>query len=881
MKRNITKTVLLCLGLFICLFRGTGSDHAAVGSYSPDDDLIIGARAIVIGRVLSASSRFEPADDRIFTYITLNVEQTLKGEIEASRIILKEEGGEVDGQGSIIFGAPRFSLGERVFLYLDTWPDGSFRVHQMSFGKLSIVEDYDGRQKVIRSEAACGETLERKRRQSLTVASRAVTGFTDYVQLVRDRLEANALRSQAFQREHYRGAPILSQPPEYDRAVRNKELRPQFKLLFPETSVRWFEPDNNLPIVFYINPEGAPNSQVVDDVGAAISTWSNVSGSTLRVVNGGPLAVCSNARTVNAISFNNCDSRFAPSAECARVIALGGLRWTSDFTRQVNGQSYVTAEYGFISFNPYSACSYDNHCDLQEAATHELGHALGLGHSQHPEATMFGAAHFDGRCAALTEDDVNGIAFVYPITDRGSQPPTIDTVTLTSAVSRVNHLQVLASSGGVLPHTWSVRDFLGRPPLGLSLSSGGIMFGLPLETGSSTFTVQIIDSHGSIVQKRLTMAVREPLSFDSQFLSQTVVSTVQTGQQFNILLKWINIGNEIWDSSIRVIAQNPANNTNWRPIIPTVLVLTPAGTAREIKLTAIAPRVAGTYDFQWQLFREGIGFFGERSSNLRIVVAAGPPIIDSPNPPQAFFGFPYSYQLTVAGGTPPQVWTLVSGGLPAGLALESQTGIISGTPTAVESTSFTAQAKDAEMRVAQRQYSINVANASAPPLRLEAASVLQAIKGASITYQPLATGGTLPYTWSIASGALPAGVAINNVSGEITGTPSISGDFGVTINVRDLRGQSASASVQIKVTDPEPPPVITKAKYKAAKRKLVVFGERIEPNAMLVVDGLQVSAQFDSGALIAKPVPLISGTHLIRVVNPSGISSVDFSLRVD
>jgi hypothetical protein len=47
------------------------------------------------------------------------------------------------------------------------------------------------------------------------------------------------------------------------------------------------------------------------------------------------------------------------------------------------------------------------------------------------------------------------------------------------------------------------------------------------------------------------------------------------------------------------------------------------------------------------------------------------------------------------------------------------------------------------------------------------------------------------------------------------------------------------------------------------------------------VDGMQVSARFDAGALIAKPVPLSSGTHEVRIVNPSGVSSQPYSLTVD
>src|SRR6476619_6604519 len=45
-------------------------------------------------------------------------------------------------------------------------------------------------------------------------------------------------------------------------------------------------------------------------------------------------------------------------------------------------------------------------------------------------------------------------------------------------------------------------------------------------------------------------------------------------------------------------------------------------------------------------------------------------------------GKAYSAMLAASGGTAPMTWTLTSGTLPAGLALNAQTGAITGTPTA-------------------------------------------------------------------------------------------------------------------------------------------------------------------------------------------------------
>jgi hypothetical protein len=62
-----------------------------------------------------------------------------------------------------------------------------------------------------------------------------------------------------------------------------------------------------------------------------------------------------------------------------------------------------------------------------------------------------------------------------------------------------------------------------------------------------------------------------------------------------------------------------------------------------------------------------------------------------------------------------------------------------------------------------------------------------------------ATGGSGPYTWSVASGQLPTGLALDPRSGTISGTPVSAGTQSVTFEATDADGSPATASLSLAI----------------------------------------------------------------------------------
>lgn len=83
------------------------------------------------------------------------------------------------------------------------------------------------------------------------------------------------------------------------------------------------------------------------------------------------------------------------------------------------------------------------------------------------------------------------------------------------------------------------------------------------------------------------------------------------------------------------------------------------------------------------------------SPPTNLVVSVGGALsINAISMPTGTVGVGYSVTFTASGGVPPRTWSVLSGTVPPGLTLNGSTGVLSGTPTAAGTSTFTIQVTD-------------------------------------------------------------------------------------------------------------------------------------------------------------------------------------------
>lgn len=162
-------------------------------------------------------------------------------------------------------------------------------------------------------------------------------------------------------------------------------------------------------------------------------------------------------------------------------------------------------------------------------------------------------------------------------------------------------------------------------------------------------------------------------------------------------------------------------------------------------------------------------------------------------------GESYTATLAAEGGQGAYTWSLDEGStaLPTGLNL-SPAGVISGTVNTAGTYNFKVKVTDG-IRIDTQVLSLTVATATSAP-DITTTTLSDALIKESYSTVLAVTGGSGARTWSLISGALPAGVTVNSTTGAVAGIPTAAGTFRFTVRVSDAAGTDTQA-LSLKVSN--------------------------------------------------------------------------------
>jgi putative Ig domain-containing protein/centrosomal CEP192-like protein/Ig-like domain-containing protein len=347
----------------------------------------------------------------------------------------------------------------------------------------------------------------------------------------------------------------------------------------------------------------------------------------------------------------------------------------------------------------------------------------------------------------------------------------ITTTSLPDPEVQTNYSVTLMASGGMTPYVWSISS--GSLPPGLTLdSSTGVISGVPMSTGSYAFTVEVSDppSAPQKSSRNLNAKVQPKL--------QVTTNNLPTGQPQVAY-------------SAALTASGGTTPYSWSISSGALPIGLTLGSSNGF--ISGTPTQSGTFSFAAQV-GDSAGHTAQQALSIQ-VAAPSPFSISTTSLPPGTVSVAYSTTLQTTGGTTPNSWSISAGALPPGLSLSATTGVISGIPTQSGMFLFSVQVSDSAGHTTQQSLSIQISS----PLSFATASLPPGRVNVAYSTALQATGGTTPYSWSISSGALPAGLTLNSSTGAISGTPAGSGTFLFAAQVADAAGHTAQQPLSIQI----------------------------------------------------------------------------------
>jgi hypothetical protein len=342
----------------------------------------------------------------------------------------------------------------------------------------------------------------------------------------------------------------------------------------------------------------------------------------------------------------------------------------------------------------------------------------------------------------------------------------ITTASLPSGVSGTAYSTQVLSSGGFGAITITLAS--GSLPTGLSIATNGTISGTPTSVGDFNFVVSAADTASQVVTRSLSIHIAA---------SSLVIDTMG-----------LPAGSVGVAYSTPVSASGGLTPYTWSLAagsLPPGLSVSTGG------VISGTPTANGTFGFTVQVNDSSAQV---QTKALSLTINASNIDVSPLALSDATQNVAYNATIIATGGTGPYTFTVLSGALPTGLTLSSG-GSLSGPPTALGSFSFVIQATDAFAQTGSRAYSVTV---NPSPLQITTSSLPGGTVSQSYSATLTSTGGTLPVTWSVSAGTLPAGLTLSS-SGTLSGPPTTAGTSTFTIQVTDSAAQTATHQFSVTI----------------------------------------------------------------------------------